>query len=198
MSRNITVGIDIGTQLVKVVVADLPKPKDSKTPVVIGTGIAESKGLRHGYIVNMEEVVESIREAVSKAEKASKLKIRNAYISIGGIGLSGIVSTGIAVISRADEIVTELDMRKAEEASEQEIPAGSMVNRKIIHVVPLQYKLDGKIILGRPVGMRGMKFEVKTLFVANAAVNESCTPIKMILSHAGAPFSFRAFLRLRP
>ena len=76
--RNITTGIDIGTSNVRVVVSEYMD--DSSTPVIIGTGIAEARGLRHGYIVNKTEATESIREAVAQAEKSANVKIKRAFV----------------------------------------------------------------------------------------------------------------------
>ena len=56
MMRNITVGIDIGTYQVKVVVAELVKESNKNTTKILGTGMTESKGLRHGYIINSADV----------------------------------------------------------------------------------------------------------------------------------------------
>lgn len=165
MARNITVGIDIGTYQVKVAVAEQIKGAHGNEPKIIGAGISESRGLRHGYIINPTDVVKSIRQAVVQAEKTSGQKIRRAFLSIGGIGLSSITSLGTVIISRGDSEITDLDLSKALEASEKEIPATVILNRKIVHAVPVQYKLDGKVVLGQPLGMKGTKLEVKTLFI---------------------------------
>jgi len=68
MASQIAVGIDIGTYQVRVVIARNGKGQSSSFPKVIGTGYAESKGLRHGYIVNGADVERSIRAAVLEAE----------------------------------------------------------------------------------------------------------------------------------
>ena len=60
MARNVTVGIDIGTYQVKVVVAELVREGNKNSTRIIGTGMAESKGLRHGYIINGSDVTQSI------------------------------------------------------------------------------------------------------------------------------------------
>src|SRR5574343_1030305 len=112
MMRNITVGIDIGTHQVKVVVAEFVKENNKQNGRILGTGIAESKGLRHGYIVNNEDVVDSIKTAVRLAEKTSGMKIRKAFVSIGGIGLSTMTGSASVVISRADLQITDLDIKK--------------------------------------------------------------------------------------
>jgi len=166
MARNITVGIDIGTYQVKVVVTELLKENGKSIPRILGTGIAESKGLRHGYIINTEDVTESVSLAASQAEKSSGISIRRAYISVGGVGLSGVISVGQTVISRADLEITELDITKVADACEAEIPPALIQNRRILHAIPVSYKIDGRVNLGnRPLGMRGSKLEAKMLFV---------------------------------
>ncbi|MFA6552526.1 MAG: cell division protein FtsA [Candidatus Paceibacterota bacterium] len=167
MSRNISTGIDIGTYQVKVVVAeDVSENSGEKaTPKIIGTGYAVSKGLRHGYILNQTDATRSLKSAIEQAEKSSGVKIKKTFLSIGGIGLGSVVLTGNTAISRADNEITELDLEKVVEVSQSEIPASFSLNRKIIHTVPIQYKIDGRNVLGRPNGMKGLKLEVKTLFI---------------------------------
>ena len=165
MAKKISVGIDIGTYQVKVVVAE-NSGNHKELPKVIGTGFAESKGLRHGYIINAPDVIKSLSQAIKQAEESSGVKIRRAFLSVGGIGLGSIVSQGSIVISRADFEIDELDIKKVLEICEKEIPPSFLLNRKIIHTIPLQYKLDGKIVLGKPIGMRGVKFEAKILFIS--------------------------------
>ena len=55
MAKNIAVGIDIGTYQIKIVVVENIREKDKNSFKIIGTGFAESKGLRHGYIINVTD-----------------------------------------------------------------------------------------------------------------------------------------------
>ncbi|MFC1614955.1 cell division protein FtsA [Patescibacteria group bacterium] len=158
--RNITTGIDIGTSHVRVVVAEYT---DGGMPKIIGTGSVESRGLRHGYIVNMPEATESINRAVKKAEKASGTQIRKAFVAIGGLSLESSLETAAVFISRADNEVTETDIENVVDASEEQI--GSSANKQIIHAIPTQFRLDGETVLGKPTGMKGSRLEVTTLFV---------------------------------
>lgn len=159
---NIAVGIDIGTYQVKVVIAETA---ENDMPRILGVGVAESKGLRHGYIIHQSDAIQSIANAIAQAEKTSGIKVEKAFVAIGGIGLSHVISQGTVAISRADSEITELDVKKVIEISQQEIPAALSLNKKIIHAIPLSYKIDGQAVLGRPMGMKGMKLEVKTLFI---------------------------------
>lgn len=165
MSEHIITGIDVGTYQVKVAIVRVPKTKDERImPQIIGTGFAESRGLRNGYIINEADVVRSIRSAVAQAEKAAGVTVKKAYLSIGSIGLDEIVSTGEIITSRADSEITNIDTEKAAEDSEQRI-LDHIPNRKIIHAIPLRYRIDGEEVLGKPQGMRGTKLEVDTLFI---------------------------------
>ncbi len=160
MIRNITVGIDVGTYSIKVAISE--HISSEPFPRIIGTGASISRGVRHGYIVDSETAIKSIRRAITDAEKMAGIKVKKAFVSIGGIGLSSVITTGTAVISKADGEVTALDVKKAIDESEQAVP---IVNKKILHIIPLSYKLDGKEVLGKPEGMKGQKLEVRTIFV---------------------------------
>lgn len=164
MTRHIAVGIDIGSYQIKVVVAETDP--QTNIPHIIGTGIAESKGLRHGYIMNASEVVRSIKKAAAQAEKASGIQIKKAFLAVGGVGLACNTHQGTVMISRGDSEITDLDVKKVQEVCEQEIPPALSLNRKIIHIIPIAYRIDSKTVMGRPQGMKGLKLETKILFVS--------------------------------
>ena len=165
MARNIITGIDIGTYHVKVVIANAQEKNEKGFPKIIAIGTSESRGLRHGYIVNIQDVKNSIKEAVEQAESHTDLKVKKAFVSIGGIGLGSIISTSSVIISRADSEITALDVKKVQEQCEKDISTTASLNKKIIHSIPLHFKIDGKMALGKPEGMKGNKLEVKTLYI---------------------------------
>lgn len=165
MSDRIIAGIDIGTYQVKVVVVKCDrKKKDRALPQIIGTGYAESRGLRNGYIINETDVVRSVRSAVLQAEKAAGVEIKRAYVSTNSIGLDELQSHGEVITSRADSEITQADLDKAMQDSEERV-MDQIPNRKILHAVPLSYSIDGERVLGRPHGMKGTKLEVESLFI---------------------------------
>ncbi len=165
MSEHIITGIDVGTYQVKVAIVRVPKNRDERAlPQIIGTGFAESRGLRNGYIINEADVVRSIRSAVAQAEKAAGVSVKKAYLSIGSIGLDEMVATGEIITSRADSEITNIDIEKAVADSAERI-ADHIPNSKVIHENPLRYRIDGEEVLGKPQGMKGTKLEVDTLFI---------------------------------
>lgn len=166
MSDRIITGIDVGTYQIKVVIVRVKKGKDERPlPQIIGTGYAESRGLRNGYIINETDAVRSVRSAVAQAEKAAGVEVKKAYIGMGGIGTDEITSRGEVITSRADSEITQVDVEKAMQDSEERIME-HIPNRKILHAIPLSYKVDGELVLGKPNGMHGTKLEVETLFIS--------------------------------
>jgi cell division protein FtsA len=168
MARRIITGIDIGSYQVKVVVAEHVKGKSKRGPKIIGTGRAESKGLRHGYIINSSDIINSIQSAVRQAEKASGTKIRRAFVGMGGVGLDEIFSKGETVVSRADTEVTDLDVDRAISKAEENATQ-QLTNRKTLHVIPLAYYLDNEQLPAgtQPTGLKATKLSVETLFIVS-------------------------------
>ena len=161
---QIITGIDVGTAQVKVVVVRTVPGHERAVPQLIGTGIAESRGLRNGYIVNEAEVTRSIKTAVAMAEKQAGVPIKRVYAGIGGIGISEMEATGEIIPARADSEIGEHDIEKAGSDSEERV-IERIHNRRILHAIPLRYRVDNEQVLGKVVGMRGTKLEVDTLFI---------------------------------
>ncbi|OGI87167.1 cell division protein FtsA [Candidatus Nomurabacteria bacterium RIFCSPLOWO2_01_FULL_33_24] len=160
MSREIAVGVDIGTTTTRVVVVEYVKK--NVTPTIIGTATEKTNGLRHGYISNLNEVINSLKLVINIAEKNSGVKIKKAYVSIGGISLKSEISQGISIISKGSEEVVGLDVKNAINDSREKL---QLSNRKIVYSDPISFKIDGEEVLGHPEGMQGVKLEVKTLFI---------------------------------
>lgn len=159
-TKRIATGIDVGTHATRVVVVEHSR---GEAPVIIGTGISETRGLRHGYIVNKSDAIRSIKNAIANAERMAGFKIKSAILSVGGVSLESAISHGTAVISRSSGEVSEMDIRKAMAEAEENLT--HLTNKRIIHRTPLRYKLDNKEVLGDPIGMTGTKLDVKMLFV---------------------------------
>ena len=165
MARNISVGIDVGTYQVKVVIAASENKGETVRPIILGTGFATSRGMRHGYIINENETVRSIKKASAQAEKTAGIHIKKAFLSIGGVGLEEIRVKSDVAIGRGDGEVTDLDIKNLLNVCEEKA-AQKLLNRKIVHSIPLAYKIDGSEVLGAPQGMKGIKLETDVLFIA--------------------------------
>ncbi len=191
MYRTIITGIDVGTSTVKVVIASGKERDERGFPKIIGIGNAPTHGMRHGYVVNPSEVATSIRLAVKSAEERSGIKVKKAFIGISGIGLNSLVVSSHIMTSRADAEITNLDIQRLHEQCEKDIPRAAIANRRIIYAIPIHYKIDGFLSLGKPEGLKGNKIELKTLFITCLehhaadliqAVNESGIEVEDVMA----------------
>ncbi len=187
MSRiksRIVTGIDVGTYKVRVVVMRVSSVNgnDKSNIKLLGTGIADSRGMRNGYIIDQNKVASSIKNAVYIAEKNAGVKIKNVFASIGSIGLDEIVSTGEIIPTRADSEITEHDVNKVCSDSEDRV-VDKIPNRYILHNIPLRYRVDGEQVLGSPETMQGTKLEVDMLFVTT--FEKHLTELNSALESAG-------------
>lgn len=161
--RGARVGIDIGTTTVTTLVAR--GEKDAKIRV-LGVGSAPSAGLRRGVVVDAEETARSLRHSVEEASRASGMAIRSASVAVGGAHVGSFLTRGFIAVSRADGEITEEDVARVIQSSENAIPRSP--NREVIHVIPRAFKVDGEGGIANPVGMVGMKLEVEALVIDGA------------------------------
>lgn len=158
--EQIFVGLDIGSSAIRVVVGK--QESELSSPSIIGVGEALSAGIRRGVIVDIDEAVSSISEALEKAERMTGLTIDHAVVSVGGPQITSQESHGVIAVSRADGEITEADVVRVVDASQAiSIPA----NREILHVIPKNFTVDGQTGIKDPVGMSGIRLEVDSQIV---------------------------------
>ena len=161
--RKYYTGIDVGTYHVKVVIATSSENPDLPMQI-IGTGIAASRGVRHGFIIDPSEATKSIKEALARASSSAKVPIKSARVALGGLGLDEIRSTGEVTLTPSGGIVTDREILRAERESEKKASA-KLTNRTIIHTIPVEFRVDGTRVLGQPNGLQGTKLAVDTLLI---------------------------------
>ena len=148
---ELVVGLDIGTTKIVCLVAE--KAEDGRLNI-LARGESKSEGLRKGVVVNIESTANAIREAVDNAEKLTKVDVDEVYVGIAGEHISSKASSGMVTISGANKVVSKDDVHRV-------IEAGKTINvpsdRQIIHVIPLEYSIDGHDGILQPVGMSGMR-----------------------------------------
>lgn len=154
------VGLDVGTTMVRVVVGEMSL--EDERLQILGVGSSLSSGLRKGIVVDVEDTIASISRAVDEAERVTGVPIEHAYVGIGGNHITSQRSKGVIAVSRADGEVSEDDVSRVINASQ----AVSLPNnREILHVLPLQFIVDGQEGIKDPVGMSGVRLEVETLII---------------------------------
>lgn len=161
--ERVVAAIDIGTTKV---VALVGQQSAEDGVQVLGVGVAPSKGMKKGVVVNLEEAAEAIRYAVDRAERSSGYQIVSAHVGIAGSHVSSLNNRGVVTVTTPDRIITEEDVDRAiESARAINIPA----NREIIHVLPRAYTIDGQEGIQNPIGMYGFRLDVEVHIVTAAA-----------------------------
>jgi len=161
------VGIDVGTTKVCTLVGEVYEDGQLR---IIGVGVAPSRGLRKGVVVNVHEATEAIQASVRKAERISGYEIASAYVGVGGGHISAINSRGVVGISRSQRGISEFDVERALDAARAiAIPH----NREIIHTIPRGYIVDGQEGVKDPLGMQGIRLEIEAHIVTGASTSVS-------------------------
>ena len=158
--RNLIVGLDIGTSKVVALVADLAL--DGRLEI-IGMGSNEAKGLKKGVVVNIEATVNAIQRALEEAELMADCKIQRVHVGIAGSHIRSFNSTGMVAVK--DKEVTPLDIERAiETARAMPIPT----DQQVLHILTQEFLIDGQDGIREPLGMSGVRLEVKVHIVTGA------------------------------
>ncbi|MFO7807239.1 MAG: cell division protein FtsA [Candidatus Moraniibacteriota bacterium] len=157
--ENYIVSLDIGSSGVNTVISQIiPEEK----PRVIGVGRSSSAGLRRGVIVDLEEVSQSIKSSVEQAERMAGINVEDVYVSIGGSHLFCNPTKGVIAVGKADGEVTEEDVERVMDASQAiNVPH----NYEILHVIPQSFNLDNQGGIKEPIGMSGVRLEMRGIIV---------------------------------
>lgn len=157
---NFLVGLDIGTTKVCALVG-VPNPTGVD---IIGIGTAASRGIRKGMVVNIDATVDSIRKAVAEAELMAGCEVRSAIVGVAGAHIQSFNSSGVVAL-KAGEVGEEDISRVIDAATALAIPA----DRRVLHILPQEYILDGQDGIKDPRGMSGVRLEVKVHIVTGSA-----------------------------
>jgi len=166
VKRTKFAAIDVGTSKVCTIMADTSGVNGLR---ILGVGTAPSQGMHKGLVVNTNEVTESVRESIHRAEKVAGEKLEAAFIGVTGQHVNSINNQGAIAITRRKQIIIPEDLRRVTEVA-------SNVNisdeYKLLHVIPRGYKVDGQENISNPVGMHGFRLDaaVQLLTIAVAAL----------------------------
>src|SRR6201994_2706780 len=158
-TSEIIVGLDIGTTKIACIAGEVTEDGVD----IIGIGTAPSKGLRRGYVVNIDATVQSIQQAVDEAENMAGCEISTVYAAISGAHVRGINSHGILAVK--DKEVREADIARVTDRAKA-VP--TPMDREVLHVLPQQYVVDDQDGIRDPLGMAGVRLEARVHIVTTA------------------------------
>jgi cell division protein FtsA len=150
---NIIVGLDIGTTKVCAVVAG---SDENGRMNILGVGRSPSEGMMRGVVTHIDKTIRSISNAVADAQSQSGVVIKSVIVGIAGDHIQSFQSRGVIGISGLDHEVTQADIdRLIEDTKRVALPS----DRKIIHVIPQEFIIDGQDGVYDPLGMSGVRME---------------------------------------
>jgi len=159
MRDKLVAGVDIGTSKITTIIAAV---KEDAPLHVMGVSTVDSKGLRKGQVVDIEDAIASISPSLEGSERMAGTSISAAFVSIGGSHISSQNSHGVVAVAEPDREITSNDVARVVDAAKAvSIPA----SRSILHVLPRGFIVDGQEGIADPVGMTGVRLEVDTHLV---------------------------------
>ena len=159
-SKDLIVALDIGTSKVVAMIAEV-LPDNAFN--VIGIGHHPSRGMKKGMVVNIEETIQTIQYAIEEAELRAGFSVRSVCTGIAGSHIHSFNSSGMVAVK--DTEITSVDIdRVLETARAVSIPA----DQQILHVLPQQFKVNDQDDIRNPIGMTGMRLEVKVHIITGS------------------------------
>ena len=159
-NKDLIVGLDVGTSKIVAVVAELTSEDGLN---IIGMGTQPSRGLKKGVVVNIEATMNSIQRVLEEAELMADCKITEVYTGIAGSHIRSLNSSGMVAIKEKE--VTQADIvRVVETAKAVAIPN----DQQVLHILPQEYIVDGQEDVREPLGMSGVRLEVKVHIITGA------------------------------
>ena len=164
---RIVAAIDMGSSKIATLVSQVVgDPVTGEITInVVGAAQSDSKGIKKGQIVDIEEAVEATISSIEAAERMAGYNLDTAYVSLGGAHIHSQNSHGVVAVSDPNGEITPNDVDRAiEAASAVSLP----VSREVIFVVPREFIVDGESGVRDAVGMSGVRLEVDTHIVSAA------------------------------
>lgn len=150
--QPIIVGLDIGTTKV---VAIAGRKNEFGKIEILGFGRAESAGVSHGVVMNIEQCIRSIEQAIERCLASNpQLEIRDVYVGIAGQHIKSLQTRGDRVRTNVDGEISKEDIDLLiKDQYKTYIPAGD----QIIDIIPQDFTVDSTGNITDPIGMSGVK-----------------------------------------
>jgi len=172
-SDDIIVALDMGTSKICALIAEFDEEGDL---TVAGVGIAESKGMRRGVVVNIEAAMKSVEEAIDMAEQQAGRTVETVLAGIAGGNIEGINSRGVVAVTGKGREINRNDVDRVIEAAKAIVMP---MDREVLHVVPQEYIVDDQPGIKNPVDMIGVRLEAE-VHIITSTVSASKNIIKCI------------------
>ena len=159
MRDRIAAAIDVGTSKITTIIANV---REEGQLHIIGVSSVDSKGLRKGQVVDIEDAKTAISVSLEAAERMAGSSVASAFVSVGGNHIGSQNSHGVVAVADPEKEISADDVRRVVDAAKAINLASS---RQILHVLPRGFIVDGQEGIADPIGMTGVRLEVDTHLV---------------------------------
>jgi cell division protein FtsA len=157
--------IDVGSSKIATLIASVGE--DDRINL-IGVSAVNSRGVKKGQVVDIEDAVAAITESVEAAERMAGYSISTVFVGIGGPQIESTNSHAVVAVAKPDGEIEENDILRVNDAARAiNLPAG----KEILHVIPRTFTVDGQEGIKDPIGMTGVRLETDTHIVTAAATS---------------------------
>lgn len=164
--KHIFAGLDIGTTKTSLIIGVW----GADGIEILGVGKVPNTGMKQGVVTNIEVVSDSIIKAKEEAELMAGVEIDSVWMAIGGSHIQSFDSSGMVAIRNKE--VNDEDLSRVIEAAK----AVALPNdRKVLHVLPKDFKIDNQEGINDPIGMSGVRLEANVHIVTghNSAIQNA-------------------------
>ncbi len=156
--QELYISLDVGTSTTKVVVAEILGDDLN----IIGACYVKSKGIRKGSVIDIDETIQTINQAMKQMELIVDLKIANVLLCVSSIGVELSPCFGVVAVANQDkEIMTEDVSRVLDAASVVSLSQ----DKEFLTVIPNRFTVDGVDEIKDPRGMIGIRLEMNGTLV---------------------------------
>lgn len=150
--QPIIVGLDIGTTKVAAIAG---RKNEFGKLEILAFGRVDSAGVSHGVVMNIDQCIRSIEQAIVKCmESNPELDINEVYVGIAGQHIKSLQTRGDRVRANSDDVISKADIELlVRDQYKTYIPAGD----QIIDIVPQEFTIDSTPNVLEPIGMNGVK-----------------------------------------
>lgn len=164
MKHQLIAGLDIGTTEVRLVVGQRVKNEGGTKLQILGAVAAPAEGINKGVVNSIEDATSAISACLEKAQRLIGVEVVEAWVGINAPSLKCEKSKGVVAVSRSDNEINQEDINRAVEAAQAlAVPQ----NYDILHVIPVEFKVDNQEYVKNPLGMTGVRLEVGALVIQN-------------------------------
>ncbi|HRX16534.1 MAG: cell division protein FtsA [Spirochaetes bacterium] len=160
--EDVVVGLDIGSTKTCAVIGFL---NENGLVEIAGVGVAPSRGLKNGVIINIDNTQAAIAKAIEDAELMAGCEIAACYVAITGSHIKGENSPGVVAVSGRNRSISAGEIRRVIQAAQAiVIPA----DREIMHVLSREFAVDDQRGIKDPIGMTGVRLEAEVHIVTGS------------------------------